>query len=98
MADNAKKHVALEHLWIIKDYIDSKASGDGSGTVVGYKGMHDIRVYDGKLQYKENNTWNDITSTSDGLGGSGTDGAITSDDLDDSAFASDSEISNLFKV
>lgn len=59
-----KKHVALEQLYIIKEYIDKQADM----TISGAEGFHGIRYYNGKLQAKDVSTgeWFDVATGSTG--------------------------------
>lgn len=89
-----KKCVELNHLVIVKDYIDKK----DNLSINTESGVHDIRFYNGNLQYKDvNGSWITI-STGGGSGGSGVGGAITTNDMDSTVFVSDADVSNLFKI
>ncbi len=59
------KHVALEHLYIIKEYIDKQTDK----TISSAEGFHGIRYYNGKLQAKDaaSGAWFDVAT--DGSGG-----------------------------
>lgn len=64
------KHVALEHLYIIKEYIDAgdKKSGGSGGSVLNTEGVYDLRVYNGKIQYKKDGFWFDVTAVGSDVG------------------------------
>lgn len=66
---DTQKHVALAHLYIIKEYIDKQANK----TISSAEGFHGIRYYNGKLQAKDAATgdWIDIATGSSGEGGGG---------------------------
>lgn len=67
-----RKHVALEHLYIIKEYVDKQTDK----TISSAEGFHGIRYYNGKLQAKDADTGNWVniaTGNTDEGGGSGVD-------------------------
>lgn len=86
-----KKHVELNQLRFVKAYIDYKDNIQ----INTEDGVHNIRYYNNKLQYK--NEWGEWETISTGTTtGSGEGGAITVDDLDDTVFANDDEVSEMF--
>lgn len=86
-----KKHIELNQLRIVKEYIDNK----DNLAMNSEEGVHNIRYFNNKLQYKgDDGTWTTISTGS--ISGSGDGGSITVDDMDDTVFASDDEVSNMF--
>lgn len=81
-----KKHVALEHLYIIKDYIDKQTDK----TISSAEGFHGIRYYNGKLQAKDADTGNWVNVATGGT--SGGSGIIDSDSI-----ADNKDVEDLFK-
>lgn len=79
-----KKHVALEHLYIIKEYVDKQADK----TISSAEGFHGIRYYNGKLQAKDADTGKWVNIATDGTGG----GSIDSDSI-----ADNKDVEDLFK-
>ncbi|MBD5080365.1 MAG: hypothetical protein HDT44_01215 [Ruminococcaceae bacterium] len=81
-AENSeRKHVALDQLHIIKEYIDRKnaeqnLTGGITGTITDESGVFGLRFYDNKLQYKDTDgKWVDIPDK-----GAGVDNAEVADD------------------
>ena len=62
-----RKHVALEHLYIIKDYIDKQTDK----TISSAEGFHGIRYYNGKLQAKDADTGKWVNIATEGSSGGG---------------------------
>ena len=79
--NSERKHVALDQLHIIKEYIDRKnaeqnLTGGITGTITDESGMFGLRFYDNKLQYKDTDgKWVDIPDK-----GAGVDNAEVADD------------------
>lgn len=67
---DTQKHVALAHLYIIREYIDKQVNKAISSA----DGLHGIRYYNGKLQAKDAATdeWIDIATGGTGEGSGGT--------------------------
>lgn len=97
LASAVLKHVALEQLYIVKEYIDKKNAEQDSaagvtGSVTDENGVLGLRFYGGKLQYKDDNgDWRDIV-VGNSSGGSGD----VSPDLADAEVATDKDVSDLF--
>ncbi len=86
---NGKKYIMLEHLRIIRDYIDRKDMDivDGFGSITSETGVMGLRVKNGKLQYKKDDgAWADIAEA----GGSG------EEEPPDTDFANKNDIDDLF--
>lgn len=90
-AASTKKHIELNQLRIVKEYIDNK----DNLAMNSEEGVHNIRYFNSKLQYKgDDGNWNTISTGT--TSGSGEGGTVTVDDMDNSVFASDDEVSNMF--
>lgn len=74
-----KKHVALEHLYIIKDYVDKQTDK----TISSADGFHGIRYYNGKLQAKDADTGKWVNIAVDGSGGGGGSDIADNKDVED---------------
>lgn len=84
-----RKHVALDQLYIIRDYIDE---GDDM-SITNELGVHGLRYYNNKLQVMgTDGTWVDIGTSS------GTDSCECPEDLKDAGVAEDNEVSDLFQI
>lgn len=88
-----RKHVALDQLPIIKEYIDRKNALQDSGmtstgSIMDVAGVNGLRVIDGKLQYLNGDAWLDVKVSSGGV----------SPDISSAEVADDQEVSDLFGV
>lgn len=90
ISSNAKrKHVALDQLYIIRDYIDE---GDDM-SITSELGVHGLRYYNNKLQVMgADGAWVDIGTSS------GTGSCECPEDLKDAGVAEDNEVSDLFQI
>lgn len=86
-----KKHIELNQLRIVKEYIDNK----DNLAMNSEEGVHNIRYFNNKLQYKgDDGNWTTISTGT--VSGSGEGGLVTTEDMADSVFASDEEVSDMF--
>lgn len=84
-----RKHVALDQLHIIREYIDKR----DCISVASEEGVHGLRYYSGKLQVMNaDGVWADI------IGSSGTGACDCSEDLKDAGVATGNEVADIFKV
>lgn len=84
-ATSGLKHIELNHLKIVKKYIDKrdKEISEGLGAVASESGVMGLRVWEGKLQYKQDDgSWVDIVSVDGSSQGSGTAGSTLADESD----------------
>lgn len=89
------KHVALNQLYIVKDYIDRKNNLQDEKLITDESGVHGLRIYSGKFQYKDaDGKWHDVILGGDGTGGSG----VVSPDIANAEVADDKDVSDLFGI
>ncbi len=89
---SGRKHVALDQLYIIRDYIDRKNNIQDEKHITDETGVHGLRVYSNKLQYKgKDGNWHDVF-----VGEGGT--CTVSPDIASAEVADDKEVSDLFGV
>lgn len=87
--NSGRKHVALDQLHIVREYIDKR---DGL-SVASAEGVHGLRYYNGKLQVMDvDGTWVDIIGTS----GAGT--CDCPEDIKGAEVATDNEVADMFGV
>lgn len=88
--DSERKHVALDQLHIIKEYIDRKNNLQDSKLITDEAGVNWLRFYSNKLQIRDTNgNWIDIFTENGDSGG----GETCKADI-----ADDKEVSDLFEV
>lgn len=89
------KHVALNQLYIIKDYIDRKNNLQDEKLITDESGVHGLRIYSGKFQYiGADGKWHDVILSGDGAGGTG----VISPDIANAEVADDKDVSDLFGI
>ncbi len=85
-----RKHVALDQLYIVREYIDRKNAEQDNKSITDEAGVYGMRIYSGKFQCKDKDgNWNDIVL---GEGGTG----VISPDIANAQVASDDDVSDLF--
>lgn len=89
------KHVALNQLYIVRDYIDRKNNLQDKKLITDESGVHGLRIYSGKFQYKgADGKWHDVVLGGDGTGGTG----VVSPDIANAEVADDKDVSDLFGI